>query len=68
MYQHEGAAQISPNWQTGVLVSELQELRKAIEDKPVSNVEVGEIIGGVMHIVETVKQGNTTVRNRMRIS
>jgi hypothetical protein len=68
MYQHEGAAQISPSWQTGVLVNEIKELRKVIEDKPVSNVEVGEIIGGVMHIVETVKQGNTTIRNRMRIS
>lgn len=68
MYQHEGATQLSANWQTGVLVSELQGLRKAIEDKPVSNVEVGEIIGGVMHIVETVTKGNTITRNRMRIS
>jgi len=68
MYQGEGATQIGGAWQTSVLVSEIQGLRKAIEDKPVSNIEVGKIIGGVMHIVETVKQGNTTTRNRMRIS
>jgi hypothetical protein len=68
MYQGEGATQLNTNWQTNILVSEIQGLRKAIEDKPVSNVEVSEIIGGVMHIVETTKKGNTTTRNRMRIS
>jgi tape measure domain-containing protein len=64
----DGAIQIKNNWETNLLIDKLDSLQKTIRDKSESNVEVGEILGGVMHIVETTKKTNTTTRNIRRYS
>lgn len=65
----EGGVSIMNNtWQTELIVSELQDLKNTIRNKPETNIEVGEILGGVMKIVETKKQGNFTNRNITRLS
>ena len=64
----DGAVQIKNNWETNLLIDKLDSLQKTIRDKSESNVEVGEILGGVMHIVETTKKTNTITRNIRRYS
>lgn len=64
----DGAIQINNKYETELLISKLDSLEKAITNKPEMNVEVGEILGGVMHIVETNKKTNTTTRNIRRYS
>ena len=56
------------SWGTDMIVSELQDLKNVIKNKPESNIELGEIVGGIMHIMETKKSGNTKVRNISRFS
>ena len=56
------------SWGTDMIVSELQDLKNVIKNKPENQVEVAEILNGVMHIVETKKSGNTKVRNISRFS
>ena len=43
-------------------------LKNVIKNKPEYSAKVGDIIGGVMHIVETNKSGNNTSRNITRLS
>ena len=64
----DGAIQIKNNWETNLLIDKLDSLQKTIRDKSENSVEVGEILGGVMHIVETNKKTNTTTRNIRRYS
>lgn len=69
MSRGEGAISLMNNsWQTELIVSKLDSLEKTIKNKPETNVEVGEILGGVMKIVETKKMGNQTTRNITRLS
>lgn len=69
MRKGEGAMQLNVGaWNTELVVSELQELKSIIKNKPENQVEVAEILNGVMHIVETKKSGNTKVRNISRFS
>lgn len=63
-----GVAIMNNTWQTELIVSELKDLKNTIRNKPETNIEVGEILGGVMKIVETKKQGNFTNRNITRLS
>lgn len=56
------------SWGTDMIVSKLESLEQTIKNKPESNIELGEIVGGVMHIMETKKSGNTKVRNISRFS
>jgi len=58
---------INTNWSTELIVSKLDSLEKAIINKEEYKAEVGEIIGGVMHVVETIKTKNQRVRNITRI-
>jgi hypothetical protein len=58
---------INTNWSTEIIVSELRDLKSTIQNKPENKVEVGEILGGVMHIVETTKTSNQRVRNIRRL-
>jgi hypothetical protein len=46
------------------LLSEIQELKQVIRQKPETNIELGQIVQGAMEIVQTTKQGNTVKRNR----
>ena len=64
----DGAIQINKNYDTELLISKLDSLEKTIKNKAETNVEVGEILGGVMHIVETNKKSNQIVRNIRRYS
>ena len=64
----DGAIQIRNGYETGLLIDKLDSLERTIMNKAETNVEVGEILGGVMHIVETTKKPNTTVRNIRRYS
>lgn len=69
MSKGDGAISLMNNsWQTELIVSELKTLNNTIKNKAETNVEVGEILGGVMKIVETKKQGNSTTRNITRLS
>ena len=69
MRKGDGAMQLNVgSWSTDMIVSELQDLKNVIKNKPESNIELGEIVGGVMHIMETKKTGNTKVRNISRFS
>lgn len=49
------------------VVNELKSLKKAIEQKPETNISLGEIMQGAMEIVQTTKSGNKTVYNRYRV-
>jgi tape measure domain-containing protein len=69
MRKGEGAMQLNVgSWGTDMIISELQDLKNVIKNKPENQVEVAEILNGVMHIVETKKSGNTKVRNISRFS
>lgn len=49
------------------VVNELKSLKRAIEQKPETNISLGEIMQGAMEIVQTTKRGNKTVYNRYRV-
>lgn len=69
MRKGDGAMQLNVgSWGTDMIISELQDLKNVIKNKPENQVEVAEILSGVMHIVETKKSGNTKVRNISRFS
>jgi len=69
MRKGDGAMQLNVgSWSTDAIVSKLESLENTIKNKPESNIELGEIVGGVMHIMETKKTGNTRVRNISRFS
>lgn len=69
MRKGDGAMQLNVgSWSTDAIVSKLESLENTIKNKPESNIELGEIVGGVMHIMETKKTGNTKVRNISRFS
>lgn len=50
-----------------ILVNEIKSLKKAIVDKPVTNVELGEITQSAMEIVHSTKKGNSIVYNRFKV-
>jgi len=61
------ASQIGGAWESQLIVNGLNELKEVIKNKPETSIEASEIIGGVMHIIESRKERNTTVRNIRRI-
>jgi TP901 family phage tail tape measure protein len=50
------------------LLSKIDQLNSTIQNKPETNIELGEIVGGVMHVVESSKVKNNTTRNIRRYS
>lgn len=50
------------------LLSKIDQLNNTIANKPEANIELGEIVGGVMHVIESTKRNNTTTRNIRRFS
>lgn len=44
------------------LLKEMRELKETIENKPQTNIELGEITQSVMNIVQTTQKGNKTTR------
>lgn len=59
---------INTNWNANLLVNEIRDLKNIIQNKPETNIEMGEIVGGVMKIVESTKVNNTTIRNIHRFN
>jgi hypothetical protein len=53
--------------QLAVLVNEMRDLKQVIQNKPETNIELGEITQSVMEIVKTTKQGNTHTFNRYKV-
>lgn len=63
----EGATQTTSALELAVLVNGMKDLQKTIEEKPVTNIELGEITSSVMEIVKSTKKGNSTIYNRFKI-
>ena len=51
-----------------ILINKLDALNNTIKNKPENNIELGEVLGGVLHVVETTKKGNLKVRNIRRFN
>ena len=60
-------SQISSALELAVLVNRLDNLTQVIQDKPETNIELGEITQGAMEIVKSTKKGNTIVYNRYKV-
>jgi hypothetical protein len=50
-----------------LLVNEVKDLKRVIQDKPETNIELGQITQSAMDIVQSSKKGNTTTYNRYRV-
>ena len=64
---NEGATQIGKSWETGAIVKKLESLEQTIKNKPVSNVQVEEIVSGALTIARETKHGNKTIYNRYKV-
>jgi len=53
--------------QPQLLISKLDELNDTIKNKPVTNIELGEITTSMMEIVQSTKKNHTVVYNRYKI-
>lgn len=60
----EGATSNVGNWQNMALISEIQDLKNIIKNKPDFKIEAGEIIQGAMSIVETKTTKNSIYTNK----
>ena len=63
----DGAVQLSPGWSSSLIVQKLEDLTNIIENKPETNIQLGEIIQGTMNIIKTQKKGNSIVYNKFRV-
>jgi len=63
----EGATQMSSSMDLAILVNELIDIKRTIENKPETNIELGEITQSMMEVVKSTKKGNTIVYNRYKI-
>lgn len=62
-----GAQRLEINqFNDGVLIKKIDELNATIKNKPETNIEMGEIVGGVIHLIESQKKGSDTIRNIRR--
>ena len=63
----EGGNQTRSALEFAVLVNELKDLKSVIQDKPETNIELGQITNSVMEIVQSRKQGNSVTYNRFKV-
>jgi TP901 family phage tail tape measure protein len=63
----EGGQQTKSALEFAVLVNELKDLKSVIQDKPETNIELGQITNSVMEIVQSRKQGNSVTYNRFKV-
>lgn len=68
MYNSESNSTANNMWASIKLIDEIQDLKDIIKNKPETNIAMGEIVGGVMKIVESTKVNNTTTRNIHRFN
>ena len=60
-------SQMGSALELSVLVNRLDTLTKVIQDKPETNIELGEITQSAMEIVKSTKRGNTHTFNRYKV-
>lgn len=60
-------SQLGSALELSLLVGKLDNLTKVIQDKPETNIELGEITQGAMEIVKSTKEGNTYTYNRYKV-
>lgn len=58
---------VGESMQLAVLVNEMRDLKSVIQNKPETNIELGEITQSMMEIVKTTKVGNTHTYNRFKV-
>jgi hypothetical protein len=67
MIHKDGAKQLGGAWESTSIVNKLNELQRAIESKPETNIELERIIDGTMKITRQTKQGNNVIFNRYKV-
>jgi TP901 family phage tail tape measure protein len=67
MIHKDGAKQIGGAWESVAIVKKLNDLQKAIENKPETNIELERIIDGTMKITRQTKHGNNVIYNRYKV-
>ena len=60
-------SQVGSALELSLLVNKLDNLTKVIQDKPETNIELGEITQGAMEIVKSTRKGNTYIYNRYKV-
>lgn len=63
----EGAVSIAGAWQSEIIVAKLDSLEKTLKNKPETNIQIEEIVGGVMALSRETKRGNSKIYNRYRV-
>jgi hypothetical protein len=67
MYKNDGLLSIRSE-SNDALLTKIDQLKETIANKPETNIELGEIVGGVIHVIESTKRNNSTTRNITRFS
>jgi ribosomal protein S13 len=62
-----GGLQIQSSMDFALLMNEVKDLKSVIKNKPETNIEIGEITGSLMEIVQSTKRGNNTTYNRFKV-
>jgi DNA repair exonuclease SbcCD ATPase subunit len=62
-----GGLQVQSSMDFALLMNEVKDLKSVIKNKPETNIELGEITGSLMEIVQTTKRGNNTTYNRFKV-
>lgn len=63
----EGAVSIAGAWQSELIVQKLDSLERTLKNKPETNIQFEEIIGGVMALSRQTTTGNSKTFNRYRV-
>lgn len=62
-----GGLQVQSSMDFALLMNEVKDLKSVIKNKPETNIEIGEITGSLMEIVQSTKRGNNTTYNRFKV-
>ena len=62
-----GAKQLGNGWDSALIVKQLIQVQNAIENRPETNIELEQIIDGVLTISRSTKRGNNVNYNRYKI-
>jgi TP901 family phage tail tape measure protein len=65
--EYVGADQLTSGYEFYTLGSKLDKLTRVIEQKPETNIALGEITNSVMEIVKSTKTGNTILYNKYKV-
>ena len=62
-----GGLQVQSSMDFALLMNEVKDLKNVMKNKPETNIELGEITGSFMEIVQSTKRGNNTTYNRFKV-